>query len=47
LPGDADEHQYDGQLDDYDAGVEVCGFLDADDQNYGDSDDGQEGDKVE
>ena len=38
---------HDGQLDDHDGGVEVGRFLDANDQDRGDDEDGKEGDKVE
>ena len=35
------------ELHDYDGGVEVSGFLDADDQDRGDDQDGKEGDEIE
>ena len=40
---DADEYEDDGQLDDYDGGIEIGGFLDADDQHRCDGENGQEG----
>ena len=40
------EDTHDRQLDDHDGGIEVGGFLDADDQNGSDDQDGEEGDKV-
>ncbi len=46
-PAQNQEDAHDRQLHDHDGGVEVGRFLDADDQDRGDDQDGKEGDKVE
>ena len=35
-----------GELDEDDGGVEVCGFLDAEDEHGGDAEDGEERDEI-
>ncbi len=47
MPGNGDEDQHDGELDDHDARVEVSRLLDADHQDGGDDDNGEKCHQIE